>query len=180
MVKYLVASFFLVGVTTSAEADTKPVCHHSPLYLVVERETGGVGTDFIIKKKGNKRHVSCDLTIDSLDFELKNERAEYFLAIQGDLLILDSGTGPDPRGLIIWNIESQKKVFSGSYSGPYTVENGLMKYWLETEDATARNCPSLKKNAENGLGSVIETRVQLNLNDFTVKRSSKKRCAPRQ
>ena len=54
--------------------------------------------------------MACEYVAKPDDLEIRNEWAEYFLGLQGDLLILDSGTGPDPRGLIIWDLKKQKKV----------------------------------------------------------------------
>jgi hypothetical protein len=158
MTCYIIAIVSFLGAERSSAVEPKKKCHYSPLYIVVERETGGVGTDFIIKKNGSKRGASCDLVIGGSDFELSNEDAEYFMAIHGHLLILDSGTGPDPRRFIVWDLRSQKKVFSGAYSGPYIVENGVIKYWLETDEATEHNCPSFKLNLAIGLSSAMETR----------------------
>jgi hypothetical protein len=157
-------------------------CHESSKYLVVAKETKNeLGTDFLIKRKSEPdEKLSCDYSLGNGDFEIKNEWAEYFAALKGDLLILDSTTGPGPSGLIIWNLEKRKKVFEGTWSNPEKIRDNSLVYWLETGKATEDNCPGLKEWRQHGLGGAIETRVILNLSDFTISRAEETRCSPRQ
>lgn len=177
------SSFILLALLVAAGpavAEVKPRCHESLSYLVVERATGGVGTDLLVKAREIKDPPSCDYTIGHSDFEIKNEDAEYFLALQGDRLILDSGTGPDRRGLIVWDLRSRKKVFSGTYSQPYEIGDGFVRYWMETAQGNERNCQTFSANAALSLGSAIETKVELRLADLSIQKTSETRCAPRQ
>jgi hypothetical protein len=168
-------------VVSAANAEEKAICHESPRYLIVEGSTEEVGTNFLVKYKfDSSQAFQCKYLVGDSDFEIRNELAEYFLSLQGDFLILDSGTGPDPRGLIIWNIKSRKKVYSGFYSEPYEIKPGYMQFWTETKMATDENCPDRKKWESEGLGAVIETRVRLNFSDFNVVHSFQTRCSPRQ
>ncbi len=171
----------LSAITMVTVAEEKTVCHESPAYLVVEGPTGEVGTNFLIKYKSKAdSKIKCEYSVQDGDFEIKNEWAEYFLALQNNLLILDSGTGPDPRGLIIWNLNDHKKVYSGTYSEPYEIKPGYLEFWTETEKATEANCPEKKEWEAGGLGAGIDTRVTLNLADFSITRSSQTRCSSRQ
>ncbi len=171
----------LSAIVTGAVAEDKTVCHESPSYLVVEGPTGEVGTNFLVKYKSKTGlPIKCEYAVRDGDFEIKNEWAEYFLALQNNLLILDSGTGPDPRGLVIWNLENRKKVYSGTYSEPYEVKPGYLEFWTETAKATEDNCPEKKEWEAGGLGAGIDTRVTLSLADFSVTRSSQTRCSSRQ
>jgi len=174
---YLIAFATLTSIAT---AEQKTVCHESPGYLIVEGSTGEVGTNFLVKYRSKKNQsVACEYVAKSGDFEIRNEWAEYFLGLQGDLLILDSGTGPDPRGLLIWDLKKQKKVYTGTYSEA-KIEPGYMEFWVETGGATDENCPEAKEWRAGGLGAGIETWVRLNLSDFSVIKSSQTRCSPRQ
>ncbi len=171
----------LVALASVASAEQNQSCHESPQYLIVEGATGEVGTNFLVKYKIQpSQKIQCKYTIEKGDFEIKNEWAEYFMALQGDLLILDSGTGPDPRGLIIWNLRNRKKVYTGSYSEPYEIHLGYLEFWAETGKANDDNCPERKEWESDGLGSAIETRVRLDLSDFSVVKSSQTRCESRQ
>lgn len=157
------------------------LCHASGDYVVVERETGAVGRDFLIKS----RHVphaipACVYAAAAQDFEIRNETAEYFLALQGRYLILDSGTAPEPRGLIVWDLRQRRQVFAGRYASPYTIKPGHMEYWLESAVATDRNCPARQAWAALGLGAALETRVRLRFADARIVRSPRTRCSQRQ
>lgn len=172
--------FMLSGLAgwTGALADT--VCHESPTHLIVEGPTGEVGTHFLVKYKSAERPAPpCAYRVQTGDFEIRNEDAEYFLALQGELLMLDSGTGPDPRGLIIWDLRKRTKVYSGSYADA-TVASGSMTFWLETAVATDENCPEARQWRSDGLEAVIETQVQLDFADMRVAPGTLTRCRARQ
>ena len=156
-------------------------CHASADYFVIERETGAVGRDFLIKP----RHVvhaipACFYATAPADFEIRNEAAEYFLALQGHYLILDSGTAPEPRGLIVWDLRQRHKIFAGTYASPYAIKPGHIEYWLESAAATDRNCPARQQWATLGLGAAVETQVRLRLADARILRSRRTRCSQRQ
>jgi hypothetical protein len=180
-VRYALLFMTLVPVATAEE---KATCHESSRYLIVEGSTGQVGTNFLVKYKRQKgKPPVCKYVVNPGDFEIRNEEAEYFLGLQGNLLILDSGTGPDHRGLIIWDLSTKKKVYTGKYSSEEDepkIKPGYMEFWLETGRATDENCPKAKEWRANGLGAAIETWVRLDLSDFTLTKSSKTRCSPRQ
>lgn len=157
------------------------VCHASADYFVIERETGAVGRDFLIKP----RHVihaipACFYAAAPADFEIRNEAAEYFLALQGHYLILDSGTAPEPRGLIVWDLRQRRKIFAGTYASPFAIKPGHLEYWLESAAATDRNCPVRQQWATLGLGAAVETQVRLRLADAQILRSRRTRCSQRQ
>jgi len=176
-VRYALLFMTLVPVATAEE---KATCHESSRYMIVEGSTGQVGTNFLVKYKRQKsKPPVCKYVVKPGDFEIPNEEAEYFLGLQGNLLILDSGTGPDARGLIIWDLSKKRKVYTGTYEDA-KIEPGYMEFWLETGRATDENCPEAKEWRAKGLGAAIETWVRLDLSDFTVTKSSKTRCVSRQ
>jgi hypothetical protein len=175
---FLLTFAVLVSAVTS---EKKTICHESSDYLIVEGSTGEVGTHFLVKyKSGRNQPLACEYVIEPDDLEIRNEWAEYFLSLMGDLLILDSGTGPDPRGLIIWDLKKRKKVYTGTYSEEVKIDTEYMEFWLETGDANDENCPEGKEWKAGGLGAAIETWVRLNFSDFKIIKSSKTRCSPRQ
>jgi hypothetical protein len=156
-------------------------CYPSPRYFLVEKDVEqGVGTDFLIKYKSNaKEKFPCTYIVGSGDLEIKNEWAEYYAGLRGDLLILDSTTGPGPSGLTIWDLKKRKKVFEGSWSDAVIQDDSIL-YWTETGKATHENCPGLAELESQGLGAAIETRVLLQFSDFTITKTKETRCSPRQ
>lgn len=164
-------------------ADSNQInCYESPKYFVIAKEVrGSTGTDFLIKYKSRpSEKLPCNYIFGSKDFEIKNEWAEYYAGMKGDLLILDSTTGPGPSGLIIWDLKKRKKVFEGSWSDPEESKNNSLVYWLETGEATENNCPELKEWKSQGFGAAIETKVILDLSNFKISKTKETRCSPRQ
>ncbi len=157
-------------------------CYESSKYFVIGKEVQGkVGTDCLIKYKSKPDDkLPCDYTIENNDFEIKNEWAEYFAGLKGDLLILNSTTGPGPSGLTIWDLVKRRKVYEGYWSDPEESKNDSLVFWMETGEATYENCPELKEWKSHGLGGSIETKVILNLTNFEISKTPKRRCRPRQ
>ncbi len=156
-------------------------CYSSPWYFVIEKDVeNGVGTDLLIRHKSRaEEKLPCIYAVGNDDLEITNEWAEYFAGLKGNLLILDSTTGPGPSGLIIWDLQKRKKVFEGSWSDPIIRDDSIL-YWTETGEATYDNCPELAEWESNGLGAAIETRVLLAFSDFTISKTNETRCSPRQ
>lgn len=157
-------------------------CYQSPKYLVVAKDAEtGVGTDFLIKYKLTAdEKLPCSYVFGNNDFEIKNEWAEYFAGLTDHLLILDSTTGPGPSGLTIWDLNKRKKVYKGAWSDPGDMTDASITYWAETGEATNVNCPERVEWESGGLGAAIETKVILNLVDFSVAKTKETRCDPRQ
>ncbi|MBI4843094.1 MAG: hypothetical protein HY809_02060 [Nitrospirae bacterium] len=157
-------------------------CHESPKYFIIVKEVkGSAGSDILIKYKGNPdEKYSCDYALSDGGFEIKNEWAEYYAGLKDNLLLLDSTTGPGPSGLIIWDLQKRKKAFEGSWSDAEESGSGSLVYWLETDEASEGNCPDMKEWETHGLGAAIETKVILNLSDFTITKTAETRCSARQ
>ncbi len=158
-------------------------CIYNDKYFVVEGGmTEDAGSDHLVKfKTSANQHFDCTYVAGNGDFEIKNEWAEYLLALENQFLILDSGTGPDPRGLIIYDLFQRKKAYTDTYSEPVMVQNNTIDYWApSSEKATENNCPQMKENEANGLGSAIDKHVSLNLLTLAKKDLGESRCDARQ
>jgi hypothetical protein len=153
-------------------------CHSSSKYFVIEKETKNrIGTDFLIKPKSNKtQSFPCKYLVAKNDFEIKNEDAEYFIDLVEDKLILDSGTSPDLRNLVIWDLSRQRKAYIGSYSQPVTIGSNTIEFWGERRRAVAKECPQGLHSKKLGLRTAIETRVILNSSNFNAEKTTKTRC----
>ena len=141
-------------------------CYKSENYFVVEKSlVPEVGTDILVKyKKNPSQDISCKYVVENGDFEIKNAEAQYFLAFTDNFLLLDSGTAPEPRGLVVYDLRNQKKVFTDSYAKPVDVTGDSISYLSKTNiKATNQNCSDLKTYTSNGLGAVIMSKVTVNL-----------------
>jgi hypothetical protein len=177
----LVTALLIAAIPLAATAAGKTACHDGGRYRVVAKATESVGTDFLIKYTPRGRSIpACRYAVRAGDFEIRNERAEYFLGLQGALLILDSGTAPEPRGLIVWDLEKRQKVFTGTYSPPYSIDAAGMRFWAQSSEATDANCPQAAGWRANGLGAALETETTLNFADLSLTPSENTRCSARQ
>ena len=126
------------------------------------------------------QNIPCKYVVEKDDFEV-GSGPMYFLAFEGDFLILDIGTAPDPRILSIYDLNSRKEVYTDYYSKPIVVENNTISYWNPIkEKVTEDNCPKLTEYTSMGLGAEIESHVLLSLNTFDKKELGEYRCRARQ
>lgn len=89
------------------------MCYMSARYIVVERqEAEAVGSDFFVRPRETGR---CDPDSLQGDYVLRDEWAAYFSALHGDVLLLDSGTGPDLRTLILIDLAARHRIAELSY-----------------------------------------------------------------
>lgn len=153
----------------------------NPNYFVVSKSLSGKGTDILIKYKNSNKNITCDYKVEGTDFEIKdNGNSEYFYAISKNLLILDSGTGPSNRGIIIYNLDSRKKVFNDIYNPDgvsniiVDTEKNTMTYWSPNlnQPVTKQNC-SL---AQNSLNRVIVSHIFLDLSTLVKKDLGENKC----
>ena len=154
-------------------------CHESPKYFVVEKSlSDSVGSNILIKYKiSPEQNFPCAYAAASGDFELKNVLAEYFLAFTDNFLVLDSGTAPEPRGLIAYDLRSRKKVFTDSYAKPVVVEGDRITYLSKLgQKPTLENCPALNEYAKNDLGAVIMAKVTVDLSSLDKKEFGATEC----
>ena len=158
-------------------------CVGNDKYFVISADrTDDVGTDILVKyKSSSSQNISCEYLKNDKDFEIKDEGAAYIMALENNFLILDEGTGPFPRGLIIYDLSSRKKVLEDSYLEPVNIKNNIINYWTETTiKANEENCSTYKLNEENFMGSAIETRVSLDLLTLAKKELGEYRCSATQ
>ena len=176
-----VSGLLLASLPFFASAASPVVCHDNGRYRVVARPTDAVGTDFLVQRRGRQsERQACNYTPRPGDLEIRNESAEYFLALRGSRLVLDSGTAPEPRGLVIWDLDKRAKVYSGTYSSPYRIDRTGMNFWMPSGEATQDNCPQAALWRAQGLGAALETRVRLNFADLKVVPGASLRCSARQ
>jgi hypothetical protein len=155
---------------------TGATCYRHARWIVVERPlTESVGSDLFIRPHSTDR---CDA--DSLpgDLVLRNEWAEYFGGLRGDVLLIDSGTGPDIRGLILVDLRGRRRIATLSYvdlePGPDSATLGVWSgYELE------RPAPGCRPPV-GGLGPGIDSLFVVDLATGAVRFGGRTRCAQRQ
>jgi hypothetical protein len=117
---------------------------------------------------------------DDIGVNKPNDSA-YFLGIFDHWLIVDSGTGPDPRGLTIYDLNTKKKIYECSYSDPIYINHGKLIFWTEIGKADENNCPHFKEWLHNYGGTpAIDGKVEFDFKFLTLQHLSDEKCNPRQ
>jgi len=167
------------GANTTVSGDVS--CVDNSSYFVVSKSLkDSVGSDILVKyKTSTSQNFACSYIVKLGDFEIKNQKAEYFYGITNNFLITDSGTGPNERGLIVYDLNLKKKVFEDTYTEPLSIQNNSLTYWTSANTkATSQNCPKLAEYTSQGLVGVIERHVTLDLSNLTKKDLGESRCSP--
>jgi len=155
-------------------------CVENDKYIIISKDAVDVGSDILIKyKKLPGQIIPCVYSKGDADFELQD--AGNVLALENNFLILDEGTGPYPRVLIIFDLLKKKNIYEDSYSGPVTIKDNKINYWSDTsEKATKENCLNFEKYESSGLlsGSAIEAYVTLDLLTLSKIDLGQRRCVP--
>jgi len=158
-------------------------CYENDKYFIVDES--GAPSGFLVKYKANSsQQIRCSYTVGESDYVIEKEWAVYYLGLTGDFLLLDQGTGPGIRGLIIYDLSKREKVFTDGYES-YPVQSAViiqqdsLIYWTGTDiEATPQNCPEFEKWSSGGLGAVVETKVKLDLSTLTKAELGEHQCMP--
>ena len=62
------------------------------------------------------------------DFEIRNQDANNFAGVYQNYVLIDNGTGPNKREIVIYNITTKELTFSTKYEGELKIENGKLHY----------------------------------------------------
>ena len=154
-------------------------CHNSVKYFAIQKSlSDSVGSDILIKYKiSPSDKFPCTYTVASEDFEIKNVLAEYFLTFTDNFLVLDKGTAPEPRGLVVYDLNSRKIVFTDSYAKPVTVVGDSITYFSKTDiKPTLLNCPDLNNYTSNDLGAILMSKVTVDLSLLNKKDIGEMKC----
>jgi hypothetical protein len=161
------------------------ICYSYRKYAVIVSPTDEVGEDIkIIAKLGaSDESFLSDLKKAPVYFKVP-EGDNFFYGIYNDFMFIDSGTGPDPRGLDVFDLSQKKKVFSGSYSQPIALDKDQrLVYYEEVDEKKLKkkpDCPEAEEWKNNNLGIAYEEKVSLDLKTLKIARSGQLRCAARQ
>jgi putative hemolysin len=174
---------FMRGECGQAAAGNEVSCTESDAYFVVEKSRAPeVGSDILVKRKASaSEDIACAYAPTEGDYVLSGLDATYVEVLEGEFLILDSGTAPDPRGLSVYDLSKEREIYTDRYSKPIELKNGTFTYWQPVDTVpTVQNCPELANWQASGLGAGIERHVSLNLATLKVTPLGETRCSARQ
>lgn len=168
------------GGTYGAPGSSKDLCC-AGLVKQPTTQSGTVGicvkpSVVTIQQSDDWKKYSNDQLMAIADMDWNN-KAMFFKGREGNFLIIDQGTAPDPRGLIIYDLIAKKQVFYDRYSKPLDITNITVSYWSPTEQVvTEQNCPNYLKWKSGGLGAEIESHIVLDFQTLTKKDLGQIRC----
>jgi hypothetical protein len=167
----------LAGLCDNADSVAPGVqCHAHARHIIVEHQSeNSLGSDLFARPYDTGR---CDA--DSLpgDLVVRNEWAEYFSGVRGNVLVIDSGTGPDVREVIMIDLRTRRRLLQRSYLdlAPSTdsLAIGLWDgYYL---DEPLPGCPP----PIGGLLPGVDSLFMVNLRTGDVRFAGRTLCAVRQ
>ncbi len=140
-------------------------CHIFPEYVVltVIRESG-LGEDVTVVRRAYMTSRCAGYSENAVAFVSESDEPNYFFGMWGTYVFIDSGTGPNERGLEIVNVESGRVAFSGYYwsDADITVsKDGLVTLYRPLGERGDRaTCPL---QASESFGISYHEQVSLNL-----------------
>ena len=168
--------FALDSVGIQVVGDYGTACYTGRKYIVVQKSIpDDVDSDFFIRPAETGR---CDADSLSGDIVLRNEWAAYFSGMRGDVLLLDSGTGPDIRDLVLVDMKDGHHIavvpYKETAGGPDSVSLGV---WEPSElERPMPGCEAPKGGLLPGVDSLFFVDIRNGNQRF----GGQIRCASRQ
>jgi hypothetical protein len=166
------------GLAAPAPAVT---CFENDDFVVISREGVDVGSDIIAHKKSAPHtKASCVFKVRPSDYKIaKGGEAKYVKALQGDMLVLDQGTSPSPRGLSVVDLSRRKEVWSGEYydqeedakTGPQGVT-----FWRYLGPGKEPQCKDYKKIVAQSFTPLMVIKGTLSFPGLQFKPQSAAKC----
>ena len=156
-------------------------CSHSQEFTVFEiPRNERIGSTFIVRKggyTGRMQGLNCLYKSEADDIQIHYFDAHYMIEVFENYLILDSGTEPTAREVIVYDLVARDIFFEDLYSSSMIIEEGIIEYWIVTDTpATVENCPEFHEHENMGLSSVIEMSAVFNLHESHTNYAQKHRC----
>lgn len=158
-------------------------CYIYEKYIVVVKNSGYIGDIITVRKRVSENDFNCNMpsqeseifTIDGSD------STETFIGIYRHFLFTDSGTGPDGRGIGIYDLKKRKDVYYAIYSGnKMWIENNALVFYKDIEPQNKIECAYAEKWESKGLSTGYEQTTRVNLDTLREVSIGVISCSPRQ
>jgi hypothetical protein len=191
LVATLVAALFLTSAGTPAQAGDPPFSHPlasshpvasciaSERYVVVSRSGDGTGNDIFALPASGRLAETCALNRSPEEFRVaKAGEAKSVLALRGKFLVLDEGTGPSIRRLVVVDLSGAGEVWSAQYvpePTPDLTPRGLV-FHKYLRIARKNDCRNARKIILQGLTPLYVVEGELSLPALAFKATGQARC----
>ena len=154
-------------------------CIASNNYVVVSRTGDEPGKDIFARPASENSAKSCNLSQSPGWYHVvKAGEAKSALALQGKFLILDEGTGPSIRRLLIVDLAKARAVWSARYAPEPTPElssHGLVfRKYLRT--ARKKDCRNAQKIILQGFTPLYVINGKLSFPDLAFRATGQPHC----
>ena len=165
-------------------AASSVVCYETPAYIVVKRENmSAMKDDVIVKAKSPASGTApCVFTKEPGDTAVSFDYPTFVWGAAGHYIVLDSGTGPAPRGVSLYDIKTSTTTFDDTRcSNSMTVQGNTILYSVCTDEAvTQTNCPNRADIESMGLAPTITAPVALDVGTLTKREVGPRECTAMQ
>jgi hypothetical protein len=119
-----------------------------------------------------------------ITYNLPVQENSYFVGINRDKAFIESGTGPDGRQLLVWDIPKRKGLLQMMYTDTVLITSSGRMWFFEPVDVSVIDslpaCPQKAEWEAGGLGVGYARRCLYNLEDGSLTKKSEYKCVPLQ
>ncbi len=174
-------AFAIVGIDKPIKGSSSG-CFIFNQYTISVQRSGQAGDIITVRKRSKGNEVNCDakskeliMTIDGTD------STETFAGVYNHLIFTDSGTGPDGRGVAIYDLRKRKRVYSATYAtDELRIENNALIFYKELDLKNKRQCPDADKLKSEGWDYGFEQKIRIDLKSLREETIGEITCSPRQ
>lgn len=177
------------NITIIENKTNNTICYNSLKYFIITRPSGvDVNDDYLIKyKTSDDQIIPCEYSVETTDFEIKDV-ANGFIAEENNFLIIESGSGPDGTYLMVYDLNTRKKIYGDENTGVKSIKNNTLIYWRPNYDSmykvpevTKENCLEFTdvydEYLTKQLGFIMNSLISVNLTDLTKKELGEYHCS---
>lgn len=162
-------------------------CDRAGFHPITKTEREFLYQDFTVHVKDNPdgkgqeiRIVRTDTT--TADMTITHEEPTYFRGVSRGQILLEEGTGPENRKLVVYHIKRRALMFRMAFAGDMEVSaNGNVRFYTPTEESEVTKipeCPDKAKWEGEGLKVVYGQLCLFNLVQRSLTRKSEYICIP--
>lgn len=155
-------------------------CHISPTHYVVNESSAEQGSRVLVKYKSSpEESFNCAYEAGDGDFELVRAT---FLALTDSFVVVTEDVRAQQGSLAAYSLEGREALFTDEDVDFASIEkegvqtDTIAYYAISDESPTVENCPDVVARTEEGIGSVILSRMSVNLTTGEAVDTGAKRC----
>lgn len=184
--KKVLAALLIAGLLpASSAALAKPACFDNEQYHVVAQDLDdGPGQRIaVFRRAASGALPPCAATpAKASPPALAVPEESYAVGLKQDFLLLDQGTGPNGRELLLWDLRSARVAWRSPFDELLPERSSdTLRFWRpEKTPADEARCPQLRQWRRESLGAQMQQQVRVHLPDLSVQPLGRWRCSATQ